>query len=63
MVTTIYAIDDKPVMNYSSLIDDALLKLRKELRSDLREIAVIDWGDNKDLLYNNKNSKMDKRKL
>lgn len=63
MVTTIYAIDDKPVMNYSSLIDDALLKLRKELRSDLSEIAVIDWGDNKDLLYNNKNSKMDKQKL
>lgn len=62
MDTTIYASDDKPVMNYSSLIDEALLKLRKELRSDLRDIAVIDWGDNhKVLLHEKENSKVDKR--
>lgn len=62
MITTIYASDDKPVLNYSSLIDEALLKLRKELRSDLRDIAVIDWGDNQEvLLYDKQNSPMDKR--
>lgn len=63
MVTTNCINDDKPVMNYSSLIDEALLRLRKELRSDLSEIAVIDWGDNKAHLYDNKNSKTGKRKL
>ena len=63
MVTTNYANDEKSVMNCSSLIDEALLRLRKELRSDLSEIAIIDWSDNKAHLYDNKNSKMDKRNL
>ena len=40
---TLYAPGEKQVVNYSSIIDVALLKLRKELRTDLSQIITIEW--------------------
>lgn len=47
MITTVYANDERPIRDYSSLLDEALIRLRRELRSDLHVISGINW-DNKE---------------
>ena len=43
MITT-YAPDEKQIVDYSSIIEAAFLKLRKELRIDLNQIVSIEWN-------------------
>ena len=40
---TMYAPEENQVIDYSNIIDSALLKLRKELRMDLNQIVSIEW--------------------
>ena len=44
MISTIYANEERAVIDYSTLLDEALIRLRRELRSDLHVISEIDWG-------------------
>lgn len=39
-----YAPEEKQIVDYSIIIEAALLKLRKELRMDLNQIDSIDWS-------------------
>ena len=41
---TMYAPEEKQIVDYSNIIDAALLKLRKELRMDLNQIVSIEWS-------------------
>lgn len=45
MISTIYANEERPAIDYSTLLDEALIRLRRELRSDLHVISEIDWGE------------------
>ena len=44
MISIIYANEERAVIDYSTLLDEALIRLRRELRSDLHVISEIDWG-------------------
>ena len=43
MMTTVYANEERPIRDYSSLLEEALIRLRRELRSDLQVISEINW--------------------
>ena len=43
MMTTVYANEERSIRDYSSLLEEALIRLRRELRSDLQVISEINW--------------------
>ena len=45
MITTLYANEESPVIDYSTMLDEALIRLRRELRSDFHLISEIDWRE------------------
>lgn len=42
-MTTVYANEERSIRDYSSLLEEALIRLRRELRSDLQVISEINW--------------------
>lgn len=40
---TFYTSKESSVINYSKIIDTMVIKLRRNLRNDLKGIADIDW--------------------
>lgn len=41
---TIYTLGNEQTIDYSSIMDAVLLRLRNELRADLSQIAEIEWN-------------------
>lgn len=42
---TVHANIDEPKVDYTTIIDKALIKLRKDLRSDLSGIVKVIWNE------------------